>query len=212
MVKYLHIFKVLFGVLALLAAIYIVMNYIKTITQKGQLLIPKEIRDYLNIELNEQIQIVIENGQVVLKKPVKDLKEFAGIIKDELKLKSDNKPDLFNNDFNVDSDFFSFSNTDNNGEVVNDINDQRSTLDDTNNAQQDSAVVTLKKKKKKIKKIISELDKSMQDDFIDTVNIETVIDSNEVDKVVENMEERIILSKNSKQIDLNYSNSTDLKL
>ncbi|MCA9748361.1 MAG: AbrB/MazE/SpoVT family DNA-binding domain-containing protein, partial [Romboutsia sp.] len=81
------------------------MNYIKTITQKGQLLIPKEIREYLGIELNDQVQIVIENGQVILKKPTKDLKEFAGIIRvDHRNLTEDD-----NEMFEVDNDFFAMS-------------------------------------------------------------------------------------------------------
>lgn len=67
------------------------MDYIKTITQKGQLLIPKEIRQYLGVELNGKIQISIKNGVVVLRKPAKKINEFAAtVVKNESNDELDN--------------------------------------------------------------------------------------------------------------------------
>ncbi|MCP4756780.1 MAG: AbrB/MazE/SpoVT family DNA-binding domain-containing protein [Proteobacteria bacterium] len=52
---------------------------ISTVTSKGQVTIPKEIRSFLDIKPRDKINFVVEDGKVFLK-PVKTLKDFRGSI------------------------------------------------------------------------------------------------------------------------------------
>jgi antitoxin PrlF len=52
---------------------------ISTITSKGQVTIPKEIRSFLGIKPSDKINFTVEKGNVVLK-PVRTLKDFRGSI------------------------------------------------------------------------------------------------------------------------------------
>ncbi len=50
-----------------------------TVTSKGQVTIPKAIRDFLRIQPNDRVEFVVENGQVVVR-PVKTLKDLRGAV------------------------------------------------------------------------------------------------------------------------------------
>lgn len=52
---------------------------VSTVTSKGQVTIPKEIRVFLKIEPSDKIDFSVENGQVILK-PIKTLQNFRGRI------------------------------------------------------------------------------------------------------------------------------------
>ncbi|MBT4290875.1 MAG: AbrB/MazE/SpoVT family DNA-binding domain-containing protein [Deltaproteobacteria bacterium] len=52
---------------------------ISTITSKGQVTIPKEIRSFLGIKPSDKINFTVEKGNVVLK-PVRTLKDFRGSV------------------------------------------------------------------------------------------------------------------------------------
>jgi antitoxin PrlF len=52
---------------------------ISTVTSKGQVTIPKEIRLFLNIKPSDKIDFSVENDQVVIK-PLKTLKNFRGSV------------------------------------------------------------------------------------------------------------------------------------
>lgn len=52
---------------------------ISTVTSKGQVTIPKEIRLFLKIKPSDKIDFAVENGQVVLK-PIKTLQNFRGSV------------------------------------------------------------------------------------------------------------------------------------
>lgn len=50
-----------------------------TVTSKGQVTIPKEIRMMFNIKPSDKIDFFVEDGKVILK-PVKTLSDFRGAI------------------------------------------------------------------------------------------------------------------------------------
>jgi AbrB family looped-hinge helix DNA binding protein len=52
---------------------------ISTVTQKGQVTIPKSIRTFLNIKPSDMIDFSIVNDQVVIK-PIKTLQDFRGSV------------------------------------------------------------------------------------------------------------------------------------
>lgn len=52
---------------------------ISTVTSKGQVTIPKEIRLLLNINPSDKVDFSVENGKVVLK-PIKTLQNFRGSV------------------------------------------------------------------------------------------------------------------------------------
>ncbi len=52
---------------------------LSTVTSKGQITIPKEIRSLLNIRTNDKVDFMIEGGRAVLV-PVKTLKELRGTV------------------------------------------------------------------------------------------------------------------------------------
>jgi AbrB family looped-hinge helix DNA binding protein len=55
------------------------LDMVSTVTSKGQITIPKEIRLFLKIKPSDKIDFAIENGQVVLR-PLKTLKDLRGSI------------------------------------------------------------------------------------------------------------------------------------
>ena len=52
---------------------------IATVTTKGQVTIPKSIRDQMGIRPNDKIDFTMENGRVILK-PMKTLLDFRGSV------------------------------------------------------------------------------------------------------------------------------------
>jgi antitoxin PrlF len=53
-----------------------------TITSKGQLTVPKSVREYLSLEPGDKIEFIIEdNGQVTLSAKNLDVDDICGIIK-----------------------------------------------------------------------------------------------------------------------------------
>jgi AbrB family looped-hinge helix DNA binding protein len=50
-----------------------------TVTSKGQVTIPKAIRDFLHVQPNDRVDFVVEGGQVVVR-PVKTLKDLRGAV------------------------------------------------------------------------------------------------------------------------------------
>jgi len=51
-----------------------------TVTSKGQVTIPKEIRDLLHIRTNDKVDFVLEGDKVVLA-PVKTLLDLRGVVR-----------------------------------------------------------------------------------------------------------------------------------
>ena len=59
--------------------IYITMTYKTTITKKGQLTIPKEVRDFLGLRLGERVMLELDRRQKQVKiAPLPTLEELAG--------------------------------------------------------------------------------------------------------------------------------------
>lgn len=54
------------------------MTRVTTITSKGQVTIPKEIRDELGLKPRDKIRFSLENGYVVLRKAYPSLEEIVG--------------------------------------------------------------------------------------------------------------------------------------
>lgn len=62
------------------------MNYFTTITQKGQITIPKEVRDALGFKQHLKVSLEVEKDKEVVKiKPVKDILDLAGNFKTKKK-------------------------------------------------------------------------------------------------------------------------------
>ncbi len=55
-----------------------------TLTSKGQTTIPKDIREYLNLQPGHRIDFMIdEEGRVILRPATLDIRELAGILHQE---------------------------------------------------------------------------------------------------------------------------------
>lgn len=55
------------------------MNYQTTITEKGQILVPKKIRDYFHIRANQKLSFEIKDGAGgFLVRPTCDILDLAG--------------------------------------------------------------------------------------------------------------------------------------
>ena len=52
---------------------------ISTVTSKGQVTIPKEIRTFLGILASDKVDFTVENGQVILK-PIKTMQHLRGSV------------------------------------------------------------------------------------------------------------------------------------
>jgi AbrB family looped-hinge helix DNA binding protein len=50
-----------------------------TVTSKGQVTIPKAIRDYLHVQPNDRVDFVVEGGQVVVR-AMKTLRDLRGAV------------------------------------------------------------------------------------------------------------------------------------
>ncbi|PIR79817.1 MAG: hypothetical protein COU25_03560 [Candidatus Levybacteria bacterium CG10_big_fil_rev_8_21_14_0_10_35_13] len=55
------------------------MNGFSTITQKGQVAIPKAIRDYFDLKPYDKVHFTVQNGKIVAQ-PVLNIKDMLGII------------------------------------------------------------------------------------------------------------------------------------
>jgi antitoxin PrlF len=56
------------------------MSRPSTLTSKGQVTIPKEIRDKLGLRPHDKIQFYVENGEVKLRRAHLSLREMAGML------------------------------------------------------------------------------------------------------------------------------------
>jgi antitoxin PrlF len=56
------------------------MQGISTLTQKGQIAIPKAIRDHFNLKTSDKLRFYVENNQIVAE-PIKSVREMRGFIK-----------------------------------------------------------------------------------------------------------------------------------
>ena len=54
------------------------MTQVRTITSKGQVTIPKEVREVLGLRPNDKVRFSLENGHVVLRKAYPSLAEVIG--------------------------------------------------------------------------------------------------------------------------------------
>jgi AbrB family looped-hinge helix DNA binding protein len=52
-----------------------------SITERGQITVPAEIRKLLGLEKKGQVSFIVENGIVTLRRPMLSLQEVAGSIK-----------------------------------------------------------------------------------------------------------------------------------
>jgi len=54
---------------------------VATLTSKGQLVIPKEIREYLHLQPGDRLDFLIrDDGDVVLRPAVTDVRELKGLL------------------------------------------------------------------------------------------------------------------------------------
>ncbi|GAB4341469.1 MAG: AbrB/MazE/SpoVT family DNA-binding domain-containing protein [Leptolyngbyaceae cyanobacterium] len=58
-----------------------------TITSKGQITIPKEIRDLLNLHPGDRIDFIVENGRIYVQPTDVDVRSLSGLL-----YKPDRKP------------------------------------------------------------------------------------------------------------------------
>lgn len=63
------------------------MTYTSTVTQKGQVQIPKKIRDALKIEPYGKVELELVDKQVIVK-PTKDILEMGGFLNTKVKGKN----------------------------------------------------------------------------------------------------------------------------
>lgn len=64
----------------ILGKVGITMHGTSTITQKGQVAIPKEIRDHFNLKTSDKLHFSVEKNKIVAE-PVLSVKEMRGFIK-----------------------------------------------------------------------------------------------------------------------------------
>jgi len=50
------------------------------VTGKGQVTLPKEIRDHLNLESGQTVRFILESGRVVVERTYKRLDELTGVL------------------------------------------------------------------------------------------------------------------------------------
>lgn len=52
-----------------------------TLTSKGQLVIPKPIRDYLNLHAGDTLDFMVqENGEVLMRPAIEDVRNLKGVL------------------------------------------------------------------------------------------------------------------------------------
>lgn len=51
------------------------------ITRKGQVTIPKAIRDEIQLRIGDRVSFVVRNGEVVLRRPPKSILDLQGSVK-----------------------------------------------------------------------------------------------------------------------------------
>ena len=56
------------------------MQYVTTISQKGQIVVPKDIRDQLNIKPSDSLKVTRENKTIIVE-PLTSVEEFVGMFK-----------------------------------------------------------------------------------------------------------------------------------
>jgi len=54
------------------------MQYVTTISQKGQIVVPKDIRDKLNLKPSDSLKVTL-GGKNIIVKPLTPLGEFIGM-------------------------------------------------------------------------------------------------------------------------------------
>lgn len=60
------------------------MQYITTVTQKGQITLPKKARDQLGINVYNKVYLQVENNEINIK-PAEDILDLAGVFKPKSK-------------------------------------------------------------------------------------------------------------------------------
>ena len=56
------------------------MQYVTTISQKGQIVVPKNIRDQLNIKPSDPLKVTMGNKTIIVE-PLTSIEEFVGMFK-----------------------------------------------------------------------------------------------------------------------------------
>lgn len=51
-----------------------------TLTTKGQLVIPKDIREYMRLQPGDRLDFVIKDGEVVIRPSVSDVRALKGLL------------------------------------------------------------------------------------------------------------------------------------
>lgn len=64
----------------LLGKVGITMQGVSTITQKGQVAIPKEIRDFFNLKASDKLHFSVEKNKIIAE-PIPTVESMFGIIK-----------------------------------------------------------------------------------------------------------------------------------
>lgn len=52
-----------------------------SLTSKGQVTIPKPIRDFLKVAEGDRLDFVVQDGQVVVRPGVRDLRDMKGLLR-----------------------------------------------------------------------------------------------------------------------------------
>lgn len=60
------------------------MQFITTVTQKGQITLPKKVRDKLGIDIYSKVYLQIEDDKISIK-PAEDILDLAGRLKPKIK-------------------------------------------------------------------------------------------------------------------------------
>ncbi len=54
------------------------MQYVTTISQKGQIVVPKDIRDKLNLKPSDSLKVTLSNKNIIVE-PLAPLDEYVGM-------------------------------------------------------------------------------------------------------------------------------------
>ena len=69
-------------------------SFASTITTKGQITLPKPIREHLHVDTGQRLHFLIQKTGNVLIKPKKDIRELAGFLKPFIKNKRKKAPTI----------------------------------------------------------------------------------------------------------------------